>query len=413
MADEKFIFTSGAKKKLGIMALVGVVLLVIGIFMVGSGGHHAEGETVEHAFHWSKRVWADLWINNMFFVGLSIIGVFFVALQYVAQAGWGTAILRVPDAFGTWLPFAGILTLLVFLVANHDLFHWTHEYLYDQNDPRYDPVIAGKEGYLNFWFYLARMIAYFVLWYVFFRLIRKQSLLEDLHGGTAYYHKMVKLSAIFIVIFALSSSTAAWDWVMSIDTHWYSTMFGWYVFASWFVSGLAAITLALALLKENGYLPQVNSNHLHNMGLYIFAFSIFWTYIWFAQFLLIYYANIPEEAVYFFERLGSDHYGPVFYANLFMNFVFPFLLLMTRDSKRQLVFLKIVCVIVLVGHWLDFYLMIAPGTLKTNGGLGFLEVGITLVYAAAFIFVVLMNLAKVPLVPKNHPMLEESVHHHV
>ena len=158
---------------------------------------------------------------------------------------------------------------------------------------------------------------------------------------------------------------------------------------------------------------MVTAEHLHDLGKFVFAFSIFWTYIWFSQFLLIYYANIPEESIYFVERLQSDHYAPVFFLNLILNFFFPFLVLMTRDSKRHGVFLKIVCGVILFGHWLDFYLMITPGTLQHNGGFGLLEVGTMLVYAAAFLFVVLNGLTKSALVPKNHPMLQESLHHHV
>jgi hypothetical protein len=200
---------------------------------------------------------------------------------------------------------------------------------------------------------------------------------------------------------------------MSIDTHWFSTMFGWYVFASWFVTGLAAITLVAVLLKENGYLSAVNENHFHDLGKFMFGFSVFWTYIWFSQFLLIYYANIPEETVYFWERLNSDHYSKFFFINLFLNFFFPFLLFMTRDSKRKLIMLKLVSVIILIGHWSDFYLMITPGTLKEHGGLGFLEIGTALIYLAVFLFVVLNGLSKMPLIAKNHPMLEESLHHNI
>lgn len=200
---------------------------------------------------------------------------------------------------------------------------------------------------------------------------------------------------------------------MSIDTHWFSTMFGWYVFASWFVAGLAAITLVIIFLKELGYLKMVNENHLHDMGKYVFAFSIFWTYIWFSQFLLIYYANIPEESVYFLERLKSDIYSKYIFINLILNFVFPFFVLMTRDSKRKIRILKVVCWVVIIGHWFDFYLMIAPGTMKQNGEFGFINIGLTLIYAAVFIFLMLKNLAKAPLVAKNHPMLQESIHHHV
>src|SRR5690606_34933031 len=138
MVEEKFIFTAGTKKKITITAVSGFILLVIGILLLAFGshnGHGAEaGEAADHGFHWSKRIWANLWINNVYFTGIAIVGVFFVALQYVAQAGWAATLKRVPEAFGSWLPFAGVLMLAVFLVANHDLFHWTHDYLYDVND---------------------------------------------------------------------------------------------------------------------------------------------------------------------------------------------------------------------------------------------------------------------------------------
>lgn len=417
MAEEKFIFTAGAKKRLSVIAVAGIIILALGIILLITGSHGGEhGEVAEgagHGFHWSKTIFANLWVNNVYFTGLAIVGVFFVAIQYVSQAGWSAAFKRVPESFGSWLPIAGILMLVVFLFGNHDLFHWTHEYLYDENDPRYDAIIAGKEGFLNYWFYLGRLVFYFAIWYFFYRLIKKESLAEDLNGGTAHYYKMIKYSAIFLIFFAVTSSTSAWDWIMSIDTHWFSTMFGWYVFASWFVSGLAAITLAVVLLKEAGYLKMVNTSQLHDLGKFVFAFSIFWTYIWFSQFLLIYYANIPEESIYFVERLNSDVYSPIFFLNLILNFFFPFLVLMSRDSKRQNIFLKIVCVVVLIGHWLDFYLMVAPATLQQNGGVGLVEIGLAMVYLAAFVFTILLSLSKVPLVAKNHPMLEESIHHHI
>jgi len=215
------------------------------------------------------------------------------------------------------------------------------------------------------------------------------------------------------VFYAFTQSVAAWDWVLSIDTHWFSTMFGWYVFASWWVSALALITYIIIILRDNGYLTFVNHSVLHDLGKYVFAFSVFWTYIWFSQFLLIYYANIPEETIYFVERLDSDIYFPFFIVNLILNFFFPFLFLMTRASKRFTRFLKIACPIVLFGHFIDFYLMITPGVLKSNGGFGFLEIGLLFVFLSAFLFVILQGLTKLPLVAKNHPMLDESLHHDI
>ncbi|WP_057939905.1 hypothetical protein [Algoriphagus resistens] len=420
--DQKFDFSAATKKLVFTVLGIGAALLVLGIIMaMFGGGHHQAAEAEGHAFHWYERLYANLWINNVYFTGIAIIGVFFFAIQYAAQAGWSTAIIRVMLSLGNWLPIAGVLMIVTFFVANHDLFHWTHAYLFDKNAPEYDKIIDGK-GAFFYWpmakgtfpvFYILRMVLFFGFWVFFFKKFQQFTYNEDVIGGTATWYKIRSWSAFFLIFFAVSSSISAWDWVMSIDTHWFSTLFGWYVFASWFVAGLSTITLITIFLKSQGLLEMVNENHVHDLGKFIFGFTIFWTYLWFSQFLLIYYANIPEETVYFIERLSSDIYGPFIFVNLAMNFVLPFLLLMTRDSKRHGVFLKLVCALIIAGHWVDFFLMVQPGTLGHNGGVGFMEVGMFLVYGAAFTFVVLSGLAKGNLVPKNHPMLEESYHHHI
>ncbi len=434
LKEERFDFTSKTKRNLLIFIAVGFLLTVIGIVLMNVGGHEAAegahgaghgggGEGGGHGdFHWTKRLYANIWINNVFFAGISIIGVAFFAIQYAAQAGWSAGVKRIAMAFGAWLPIAFVLLLVSFLAFGHDIFHWTHHTLYDPASADFDSIINGKKGYF-FWpvtehpsipyFFLARMIIFFGVWYWMFKKMQSFMAQEDELGGTDKWKQMRSWSAWFLIFFAVSSSVSAWDWIMSIDTHWFSTMFGWYSFASWWVSGLALTALIVVILKDLGYLSVVNANHVHDLGKFMFAFSIFWTYVWFSQFLLIYYAHIPEETVYYLERWKSPQYGGLFYLVLILNFFLPFLVLMTRDAKRHSRFIKVVAPIIILGHWLDFYLMITPGTLRENGGFGFLELGVMFIFSGAFIYVVLNQLSKVPLYGKNHPMLKESLHHHI
>ena len=429
--DERFVFSDKAKKNIFIVLLLGIIFFAIGVAMNAFGGGageqhalaygdpHATVATGEHhGVSWTTRLIADLWINNIFFLGISIIGVFFVAIQSAAHVGWSAAIRRVPEAFGAFLPFMGIMMIIVFAIGGHDIFHWTHHALFEEKladgtpNPEYDEIIAGKAGFLNpIFFYVT--LGFIFVWWAFWMAIRKNSIAEDLEGGTARFWKIKTLATLFIIVLAITSSIGAWMWVMSIDTHWFSTMFGWYMFASWHVSGLATIALVIMFLKGGGYLKMVNENHLHDLGKFIFAFSIFWSYVWFAQFLLIYYANIPEETAYFIDRLSNETYSKIFFVNIFLNFIFPFFGLMTRDAKRKTILLKIVCFGVLAGHWIDFYQMITPGVLKGEGTIGFMEIGLLMIYAAALAFTIGVNLAKAPLVAKNHPMLQESLNHHI
>ncbi|WP_234736383.1 quinol:cytochrome C oxidoreductase [Tellurirhabdus bombi] len=423
--DEQFEFTADSKRRLIIGGVAGVLLVALGAYLLASGagdhGHaevaheHAAAEGGHHAFKWTTRLWANVWLNCVYFTGASVIGMFFMSYNYLAQAGWTAVFKRVPEALPAFLPIAGILMLVTFFVAGHDLFHWTHEGLYDPNSPEYDRVIAGKHGFLNTPFFVGRIVFYFVAWYFLWKKLRDFSLQEDLHGGTEYYEKSIKFGVAFLLVFGVTSSTSAWDFVMSIDTHWFSTMFGWYTLASWHVTGLAIITLVVVTLRERGYLQAVNESHLHDLGKFMFAFSIFWTYVWFAQFMLIYYANLPEETIYYRERFsgyGGIYQAP-FFVNLLLNFVVPFLVLMPRDSKRTPIILKVAAWSIIVGHYFDFWENIMPGTVGEHGGFGPIEFGMILIFASAFIWSVSSQLTKGNLIAKNHPMLEESLHHDI
>jgi hypothetical protein len=232
----------------------------------------------------------------------------------------------------------------------------------------------------------------------------------DADDDIKYFKKQRILSSLFVVFFAISSSTSAWDWLMSIDAHWFSTLYGWYVFSGLLVSTMAVIILILIFLKNQGFMQHVNKEHMHDLGKYLFAFSILWMYLWFSQYLLQWYGNIPEETVYFVERI--THFKTLFFANLIINFVLPFLILMARNSKRMDLILGIAAVIIFMGHWLDYFLAIMPGIAGEDAHIGFFEIGLTIGYAGLFLMVVFYMLTKASLVPVNHPYFKESLEYH-
>lgn len=373
----------------------------------------------EHAHHqMENKPWANLLTNNFFFLAIGLGALFFMAVQYAAQAGWTVVLLRVMEAMASWLWIPMVIMLIIIgagvmhLGGNH-LWHWMAEGIMDPTSENYDEIIAGKQGYLNSAFFIIRTIIYFFGWVGAAMMLRKLSLRMENNGAEAgaIWKKMRNFSAGFLVFFAVTSSTSAWDWIMSIDTHWFSTLFGWYIFAGIFVSALTTLTLIVLYLKSKGYLPEVNGSHIQDLGKFMFAFSIFWTYLWFSQFMLIWYSNIPEEVTYYMARWGD--YKGLFFTMVALNFLFPILILMSRDSKRNYGFLLTAGIFMIIGHWLDVYILIHPGTVGSHWSIGLVNFGTFLGFAGLFIYVVFSALTKAPLMPKNHPMYVESKHHHI
>jgi hypothetical protein len=441
--EEHFEFSAEGKKRIIYAFIAGLAALALGIYLLSKGeagghevanagheavkaGHEAAGEHLsggavshqagaEEHYDWTNRIWANVWLNAVFFTGIAVVGMFFVSLQYLTKAGWSSVMKRVPEAFPKFLYISLPILILVFFFKGDVIFHWMHHGVTEVGSENYDKIIAGKSGYLNKNFFLIRLVGFGALWIVLWNMLRKKSLEEDLVGGNDLFYQMVKIGTAFIVIFGASSSIFAWDWVMSIDTHWFSTMFGWYMFASWHVTTYAVIVLAILYLKDKGLMGYVNDNHLHDLGKFMFAFSIFWTYVWFEQFLLIYYANLPEETIYFLERWEGHNklYKASEVLMVILNFLLPFLVLMTRDAKRTHIFLKIAAFLIIAGHYIDFYQMIMPGVLGKHGGYGLVEFGMVTVFASAFIYVISDELTKASLVAKNHPFLPEALHHDI
>ncbi len=360
----------------------------------------------------TERLWANLLLDNFYFLGISLFSIFFIALQYAAQSGWWVSVKRVAEAMSTFLIIPGIIMVFIFLVGGHHLYHhWLEEGVTDPASANYDKVIAGKSAYLNMPFFLIRMLIYIAGWVGAGYLFRKYSKLEDESSDVLYYRKSFKTAVIFLPFFAVTSVTAAWDWLMSIDTHWYSTMYGWYIFGGMWASGTAMMLLFSIHLKNKGYFPGVNDNHFHELGRMLFATSFLWTYLWFCQFMLIWYSNIPEEVTYYQARFHA--YNVPFFGMLLFNFAAPMLVLMARDSKRSMGYTATIAVMVLIGHWVNTFCLIMPGTVGDKWHMGLLELGLYLLYLGIFLFVVRKALEKRRVIVAHDPYLVESEHFHM
>ncbi len=391
--------------------IVTILLIVIGIasFVIGLLTSHG---------HTSQRLWANLLVNGYFFFTISIASLFFVALQFVSEMAWGVTTQRLFQATMSFMPISALALLLVFVGGtmhwNH-IYHWMADGVMDPQSEHYDAIIAGKSAYLNQPFFWGRTIAYLAVWMYFANWFRKKSLEEDKlsvnHGeSNPVYKRSIIMGVLFIAFFAYTSSSSAWDWIMSIDVHWFSTLFGWYAFSGMWISSVLVVLLLVIYLKSLGLLKEVNDSHLHDLGKWVFAISMLWAYLWFSQFMLIWYSNIPEEVTYYIDRFND--YKVLYIGTFLVNFLLPFFVLMSRDSKKNVVFLLPVAIILFICHWIDVLIMVLPGTMHADGGLGAIEVGMFLIFLGLFILFTLKSLSKAPLMPKNHPMFDESKHLH-
>jgi hypothetical protein len=399
----EFSISKKAKNVTTVLMAVGLLFTAIGVLTAVSDHHFA------------TRFLVNGLVNSFFFFAIGLGALFFLALQYATETGWYASVKRIIEAVAGSLPYgmallALTLLTITFLDGAH-IYIWMDGETLNPASHHYDEIIEGKSAYLNKPFFWIRTILYMVVYYLFLRGFRMRSIEEDRIGGTELHFKNYRKGAHFLVFFAVFSSTSAWDWLMSIDVHWFSTLYGWYVFAGMWCSTMVVLVLVTLYLKSLGYLPKVNDSHIHDLGKWTFATSFLWSYLWFSQFMLIWYANIPEETTYYIMRI--ENYKVMYFAMFAINFVFPMLILMSRDAKRNVGILTFVGLIILVGHWFDVYVMVAAGSLGAGAKLGFLELGMAVLLAGFFIRIVLINLTKSPLTPVNHPFLDESIHHEI
>ena len=392
---------------------IAITLMVVGILAIVGlyATHGSKSDATSQA-----RFWGSLLQNSVYFLLVVNAAMFFICALTLAWGGWQMSFRRVSEAISACVPvvgtICGVILLLICFGNNHEIYHWT-----DTEHVKEDAILNFKKGFLNKNFFAVMTVLTIVSWSLLGRKMRKLSQSIDnkplnVEEGKKYIWNNTVWAAIYIVVFSLTVlSSIPWLWLMSIDAHWYSTMYSWYTFASTFVAGVALITLFVVFLKNNNYLELTNEEHLHDLGKFMFAFSIFWTYLWFSQFMLIWYANIPEETTYFKPR-AQGMYSGIFWLMFIINFLAPLLIFMSRNSKRNYATLTFMSLLIIFGHWLDFFQMVFPGHQKEHVPMILWDFGVALGFVGLIMFVTARALSKAPLLAKNHPFIKESVIHH-
>ena len=372
------------RRLINICALIGVATLLAGVLIT------------------PQRTWANFLLVSFLLVCIGLAGTIFIALTNVIGAAWSVAFRRVPEAMTAALPL-GAAGLFISFLFHASLYPWVAEH---------DTLTGFRHLWLDYRFFLVRAVVYIAAWLWFSGAIVRNSRLQDVDGNADHSVRNSRLSAAFLVVFAITFWLASFDWIMSLEPEWSSTMFGIYNFAGMFLGGIAVMTLLVIWLERLGPLSGVvNEEHLHDLGKMLFAFSTFWMYIWFSQYMLIWYAHLPEETVYFAERLHGN-WQPLFILNLFLNWVVPFVVLMNRPAKRSRSVLAKVALVVLLGRWLDLYLMIMPPVDGRWPRIGVWEIGTIAGGVALFLTVFARAFRRESAVPIRDPNLLESMHYH-
>ncbi|MDG1053702.1 MAG: quinol:cytochrome C oxidoreductase [Flavobacteriaceae bacterium] len=372
-------------------------------------GEEHDASHDEHLLHQlQNKPWAALYVAAFFFFMIALGTLAFYAIQRAAQAGWSPVLYRVMEGITAYLLPGGIIVIAILAMSG---FHMNHLFIWmDPEVVAHDKLIAGKVAFLNVPFFLGRAVFFLAGWTAYRFISRKFSLAQDEASDNSNHVKNFRLSAGFLVFFIVTESIMSWDWIMSIDPHWFSTLFGWYVFASMFVSGITATALITIYLKSKGLLEFVNDSHIHDLGKFMFGVSVFWTYLWFSQFMLIWYSNIPEEVTYFITRI--EDYNITFFGMIAMNFLFPLLILMNSDYKRTNYFIIMAGIVIILGHYLDVFNMIMPSAVGDQWFIGIPEIGGFFFFLGLFIYIVFTALTKAPLLAKGDPYMGESERFH-
>ncbi len=373
---------------------IGLALLVAGL-VLGILGYFVDSFRASYSYLTSF----------MFLLSIGIGSLFLVALEYIAGASWSTPFRRIPEFLSSVVPYL-IILVIPLIFSMHNLFNWTHSEVIAESK-----VLQSKTPYLNTTFFVIRVVVFFGLWTLFYYLLTKHSRQQDSSKDQKLTKYNIKLSAIFMPLFAITLSFAAVDWIMSLEAYWYSTIFGVYFFAGATVASLAAVTLITVMLKEKGYLhSRINNEHYYSLGTLMFAFTAFWGYIAFSQYMLIWYGDLPEETMWFIHRWYGG-WKVVSIILILGQFIIPFFSLISYKAKTNPKRLKFMAVWILCAHFIDIYWMIMPSLYSSGYRYSFSWLDLVYPLAVIGFIIVLFNLnvKKHNLVPIGDPKLERGL----
>lgn len=353
------------------------------------------------------RAWHAYLTGYFYFFLIAIGGLFFAAIQHLTKAGWSVNVRRFCEAFTAYLPVAAVGAVVLFF-GGHHLYEWM-----DKGKVAHDALLTHKSGYLNAGFFAVRLAVFFGLWLLYRQKLVGFSVQQDTSGDESLTHRAVTWSTTFLLVFALSFSLFSVDLLMSLQPHWFSTIFGVYTFGGLFQSTIATMILFIVYCLNKGLLTgYVDENHMHDLGKFLFAFTVFWAYIAYSQYMLIWYANLPEETVFYLPRVRGT-WTLISASLILFKFIVPFLALLSRRAKRNPGYLATIAVLILVMQYVDLYWLVYPNYNSEEVVFGFPEILIFGGFAGAFIFSVTRFLSQHPIVPVKDPRLAESLHHHV
>ena len=388
--DIRFPFSQSLKNLFLALIFIGVLSFALGFFMD------------------AKRAWYAFLTAQIFVLFISLGALFFVAVQHVSKAGWSVNIRRLMEAFSFYIPIALPCALALLFSGDH-LYSW-----FNKETVAQDYLLQHKASYLNGIFFTVRLLLFFGIWIFFSKKLVSFSLKQDKTGDSHFTHKSISYSVAFLMLFALSFSFFSFDTLMSLEPHWFSTIFAVYCFAGAFKSFIAVFILLLIYLNHKGILTKdlVNENHWHDLGKFLLGLVIFWAYIAFSQYMLVWYANLPEEAIYYLHRSAGD-WKWLSLSLIVFNFIVPFLFLLPRWVKRDSTALVIVSVLVLITQYFDIYWMTYPQLDPHHIVFSWMEVGLLLGFIGLFCFSLFYFLSKYPVVALKDPWQKESLSHHV